>query len=65
MAVKSMKRSLLTHRCRLEDNIKMDLQEIGLEGMDWIHLVHDRIQWWSVVKMVNGTFKFHKSQGIS
>jgi hypothetical protein len=25
-------------RCRWEDNIKMDLQEIGWGGVDWIHL---------------------------
>jgi hypothetical protein len=23
----------------------MDLQEIGLDGVDWIHLVQDRNQW--------------------
>jgi len=27
------------HRCRWEDNIKMDLQEVGCGGMDWIELV--------------------------
>jgi hypothetical protein len=27
---------------RWDDNIKMDLRERGLEGMDLIHLVHDR-----------------------
>jgi hypothetical protein len=25
-------------RCRLEDNIRMDLGEIGWEGVGWIHL---------------------------
>jgi len=29
-------------RCRLEDNIKIDFQEIGGEGMDWIELAQDR-----------------------
>jgi len=29
-------------RCRWEDNIKMDLQEVGCGGMDWIDLAHDR-----------------------
>jgi hypothetical protein len=28
-------------RCRRENNIKMDLREIGWGGMDWIHLAHD------------------------
>jgi hypothetical protein len=32
-------------RCRWEDNIKMDLRDIELCGMDWIHLVEDRDQW--------------------
>jgi hypothetical protein len=27
------------------DNIKMDLREIGLDGANWIHLAQDRIQW--------------------
>ena len=32
------KRALERHRCRLDDNIKMDLTEVGL-GLDWIYLV--------------------------
>ena len=32
------KRPLGKLRCRLEDNIKMDLQEVGCEGMDLIDL---------------------------
>jgi hypothetical protein len=35
------KRSLGRHRHRWEDNIKMDLREIGLKGVDWIHLDQD------------------------
>jgi hypothetical protein len=31
-------------RRRWEDNIKMDLREIGWAGMDWIHLAQDRDQ---------------------
>jgi hypothetical protein len=27
------------------DNIKMDLREIGWDGMDWINLAQDRDQW--------------------
>jgi hypothetical protein len=30
------KRPLGIPRCRWEDNIKMDLQEVGCGGMDWI-----------------------------
>jgi hypothetical protein len=36
-------------RYRSEDNIKMDLKEIGLEGMDWIHLAKDRERWQGLV----------------
>ena len=32
------KRPLGRPRYRLEDNIEMDLQEVGSEGMDWIDL---------------------------
>jgi hypothetical protein len=32
-------------RQRWEDNIKMDLQEVGCEGMDWIDLAQDRDRW--------------------
>jgi hypothetical protein len=35
------KRSLGRHRRGWEDNIKMDLQEVGCEGMDWIELAED------------------------
>jgi hypothetical protein len=36
------KRALGRPRCRLEDNIKMDLKKIGWGGMDWIGLAVDR-----------------------
>jgi hypothetical protein len=29
---------------RWEDNIRMDLTEIGWEGLDWLHLLQDREQ---------------------
>jgi hypothetical protein len=38
------KRPLGRRRHRWEDNIKMDLREIGWDGMDWIHLAQDRNQ---------------------
>jgi hypothetical protein len=31
---------------------KMDLREIGWEGVDWIHLAQDRDRWWGVVNTV-------------
>jgi hypothetical protein len=38
--------------CRWEDNMKMDLQEVGCGGMDWIDLAQDRDRWWAVVNAV-------------
>jgi hypothetical protein len=35
-----------------EDNIKMDLQEVGWGGTDWIYLVKDSDRWRSLVKAV-------------
>jgi hypothetical protein len=34
------------------DNIKMDLREIGLVGIDWIDLDQDRDQWMGLVNIV-------------
>jgi hypothetical protein len=39
-------------RCRWEDNIKMDLREVGCEGMDWIEQVQDRDRWLALVNAV-------------
>jgi hypothetical protein len=38
--------------CRWEDNVKMDLREIGWAGMNWNHLVQDRDQLRALVNMV-------------
>jgi hypothetical protein len=39
-------------RRRWVDNIKMDLREIGWDGMDWINVAQDRDQWRALVNMV-------------
>ena len=38
-------------RRRWEDNIKMDLREVG-GGGDWMELAQDRDRWWALVNMV-------------
>jgi hypothetical protein len=40
------------HRRRWEDNIKMDLREIGIDGENWIQLAQNRVQWWACVNTV-------------
>jgi hypothetical protein len=46
------KRPLEKPRCRWEDNIKMYLREIGIDGANWIQLVQYRVQWRACVSMV-------------
>jgi len=46
------KRQLERHRHRWEDNIKMDLQEVGCGGMDWIDMALDRDRWREIVNAV-------------
>jgi len=46
------KRLLGRPRRKWEDNIKMDLQEVGCGGMDWIELAQDRDGWRELVTAV-------------
>jgi hypothetical protein len=46
------KRPLGRPRHRWEDNIKMDLGEIGINGANWIRLAQLRVQWLAFVNMV-------------
>jgi hypothetical protein len=46
------KRPLRRPRHRWEDNIKMDLQEVGCGGMDWIDLAQYRDRWRALVNAV-------------
>jgi hypothetical protein len=39
-------------RRRWVDNIKMDLREIGWDGMEWIDLAQDRDQWRALVNTI-------------
>jgi hypothetical protein len=46
------KSSLGRPRRRWEDNIKMDLKEVGCVGTDWIELAQDRDKWRALVNGV-------------
>jgi hypothetical protein len=46
------RRPLGSPTCRWEDNIKMDLGEIGFGNVDWIHFAQDRDRWRALVNMV-------------
>ena len=46
------KRPLGRSRCRWEDNIKIDLQEVGCGNLDWIDLAQDRDRWRTLVNAV-------------
>jgi len=46
------KRPLGITRRRWDNNIKMDLQEVGCGGMDWIELAQERDRWRELVNAV-------------
>jgi hypothetical protein len=51
-------------RRRWEDNIKLDLQEVGCKGVDWIDLAQDRFRWRALVNAVM-KLRVPKVEGIS
>ena len=52
MGKREGKRPFGRQRYRWEDNIKMDFQEVGCGGMDWIELAQDRDRWRALVNPV-------------
>jgi hypothetical protein len=46
------KRPLGKSRRSWEDNVKMDLREIGWDGTDWIYVGHNSDQWRALVNTV-------------
>jgi hypothetical protein len=46
------RRPLGRPRRRWEDNIRMDLQEVGCECVDWMELAQDRDRWRALVSAV-------------
>jgi hypothetical protein len=52
----------------VEDNIKMDLQEVGFEGVDWIDLAQDKDRWQALKNVVVNlwpTGKLERKQHIA
>jgi len=47
------------------NNIKVDLQDIGLEVVDCVHLVQDKDQWWVFVNTVLQSVPLANEPGIS
>ena len=58
------KRPLGRPRRRWEDNIKMDLQEVGGDCEDWMELAQDRDSWRALVSTVMN-LRVSKMRGIS
>ena len=58
------KRPLGRPRRRWDDNIKMDLQEVGGCCGDWMELAQDRDRWRSLVNKVRN-LRVPKMRGIS
>jgi len=56
------KRPLGRPKRRWENNIRMDLREIGWEGVDIIHLNQDRDQWQALVKTVMNFWVLEKAE---
>jgi len=46
------KRPLGRLKHRWDNNIKIDIQEVGCGGMDWIDTAWDRDRWWAFVNTV-------------
>ena len=58
------KRPLGRPRRRWEDNIRMDLQEVGRSCGDWMELSQDRDRWRALVSTVRN-LRVPKMRGIS
>ena len=59
------KRPLGRPRRRWEDNIKMDLQEVGCGGMEWMELAQDRERWRAIVNAIMNLRVLHIMRGVT
>jgi hypothetical protein len=57
------KRPLGRPRRRWEDNIKMERMVIGIDGVNWIQLAHDRVRWRAFVNTVM-SLRVHKESRL-
>jgi hypothetical protein len=51
-------------RHRWKGNIKMDLQEVGCEGMDWINLAEDWDRWLALVTAVKNLWVSYNARNF-
>ena len=58
------KRPLGRHRCRWEDNIRMDLKEIGIGTSKWVDSAQDRDYWRELLNAALSS-GFHKGPSIN
>ena len=47
-----IKRPFERPRRSWEDNIKMDIQEVGCEGVNWIEMAQDRGRWQALMNAI-------------
>jgi hypothetical protein len=59
------KRPLGRPRHRWEDDIRMDLKEIGWGSVDWIHLAQDRNQWQAPMNTVVNLWVPSKGENLA
>jgi len=45
-------------------NLTNYLRETGINGVNWIQLAQDRVQWWAFVSTVMNLSRFHKERRL-